>query len=193
MRETINRKRLKNKDLSLISSNCNGAVMVHSLGMRFNSPFVNLFIKPKDYIKLLTDLKGYLNIPIKFTREDGIDYPIGVLDDIRIYFQHYSSEEEAIEKWNRRKERINYQNMFVLFSDRDGCSYNDLVSFDSLPYKNKIVFTHVAYPELRSAFYIEGFEKDDSVGICSELMPHGFGKLYLDQFDYVSWFNKGEM
>ena len=46
------RKRLINRDFSLISSNCNGAVILHDLGLSFKSPFVNLWIKPNDFIKM---------------------------------------------------------------------------------------------------------------------------------------------
>lgn len=30
-------------------------------------------------------------------------YPIGKLDDIEVHFSHYDSQEEAMEKWTRRK------------------------------------------------------------------------------------------
>ena len=30
------KKRLKNKDFSIIASNCNGALILHDLGVRFN-------------------------------------------------------------------------------------------------------------------------------------------------------------
>lgn len=41
-----NQKRLKNRDFSLLSSNCNGVFILHDLGLRFNSPTVNLWITP---------------------------------------------------------------------------------------------------------------------------------------------------
>lgn len=181
--------KLKNKDVSLISSNCTGATMLHDLGLRFNSPFVNLWITPKDYIKLLTDLKKYMNMELTFVKEDGIEYPIGALDGIRIYFQHYKTEEEARSKWDARKERINYENLFVLFSDRDGCTKEDLIAFDKLPYKYKVVFTNREYSDIKSAFYIRGFEKEKSVGMCMAFTSAWSYKKYFDQFDSVAWFN----
>lgn len=48
-----NRKRLINENFSLISSNCNGAVILHDPGLKFQSPFVNRWIPPKDYVKML--------------------------------------------------------------------------------------------------------------------------------------------
>ena len=97
---------------------------------------------------------------------------------------------EALEKWISRKSRMNYDNLFVLFTDRDGCTYEDLIAFDNLPIKNKIVFTNKEYPDIKSSFYIKGFENQSEVGQCFEYMPHKLGYKYYDQFDYVGWFNQ---
>ena len=181
--------KLKNTDFSIIASNCNGAFILHDLGLRFNSPFVNLWLKPDDFIRFLTNIKYYLGCEMTFIREAGISYPIGLLDDVRIYFQHYHSEEEAKEKWLERSKRINLDNLFIMFTDRDGCTYQNLCDFDALPYKNKLVFTHVPYPELKSAFYLKGWEKESSVGDCFEYKSPLSFKKYYDDFDYISWFN----
>ena len=184
-----NRKRLKNHDFSLIASNCNGGFILHDLGMRFNSPFINLWMKPKDYIKMLSDLKGYMSEDLIFVKEDGIDYPVGLLRDVRVYFQHYESEEEAKQKWDIRKERIDYDNLFILFTDQEGCTLTDLEEFDRLPFEKKVVFTNKPFPEIVSSFYIKGFEQQNSVGDCFDFESHSVGMKKYDQFDYVSWFN----
>lgn len=184
------RKQLKNKDFSLIASNCNGGYILHDLNLPFNSPFVNLWIRPKDFIKMLSDFKNYMNKELSFTKEEGINYPVGLLGgEIKIYFMHYENEDDAKDKWERRKVRINYENLFILFTDRDGCEYQDIVDYDNLPFSNKIIFTHKPYKQIQSAFYIKGFENCDSVGFCSEWMPTRFKKRYYDQFNYVKWFN----
>lgn len=184
-----NRRRLKNRSFSVISSNCNGGCMLHDLGMRFNSPFVNLWMKAGDFVKFLKRPDYYFGCDMTFTEEDGISYPIGVLDDIRLYFQHYKTPEEAKAKWLERASRINYDNLFVMMSERDGCTYDTLREFDALPYKNKVVFTHIPYPEIKSAYYISGWESADSIGICLNYKGKGSVKKYYDDFDYVSWFN----
>ena len=83
-------------------------------------------------------------------------------------------------------------NLFVVFTDRDGCTYEDLKEFDNLSIKNKIVFTHKPYEKIKSAFYIKGFENRDSVGMCFNYMNNKKWIKYYNQFDFVSWFN-GEM
>lgn len=103
-----NREKLVNKDFSLIASNCNGAFILHDLGLRFNSPTVNLFLYPVDFIKYVKKLKYYSGLKLEFIKEPNITYPVGKLDDIKIYFMHYKSEEEAMQKWEERTKRLNY-------------------------------------------------------------------------------------
>ena len=183
--------KLKNKDFSVIASNCNGTFILHDLGIRFNSPFVNLWIEPNDFVKMLTNLKYYMSCDLVFIEETDVDYPVGYLDDVKIYFQHYATPEEAREKWIKRVQRINYDSLFILFTDRDGCSYQNLIEFDSLMYKNKIVFTHIPYPELNSAFYLKGWEDEPCIGLCFEYKNKYTIKKHYDAFDFISWFNNG--
>ena len=186
------RNKLINHDFSLIASNCNGGFILHDLGMRFNSPFVNLWMKPKDYIKMLSDLKGYMSEDLTFVKEDGIDYPVALLKDVKVYFQHYKSNEEAKQKWDIRKARIDYGNLFILFTDQEGCTQSELEQFDGLKFKTKVVVTNKPYPDINSSFYIKGFENRSSVGNCFDFEPSSIGKKYYDQFDYVAWFGDGD-
>ena len=80
-------------------------------------------------------------------------------------------------------------NVFFLFSDRDGCTYDDLKEFDALPYRNKAVFCHKEYPDIKSAVYIRGFENKDCIGNCAKYRSKFSIKKYYDDFDFVSWFN----
>lgn len=183
------RKRLLNKDICLIASNCNGAMILHDLGLQFKSPFVNLWLRPHDFIKLLSSLEEYMKYDLRFTTEEGIDYPIGLLKDVKIYFQHYRTEQDAKTKWNERVKRMNYNNLFVLFTDRDGCTEQDLLEFDKLPYKKKVVFVNRPHPSIKSAVYIRGFEDEECVGPCMAYKSKISYRRYYDDFDYVEWFN----
>lgn len=194
LREEINkenRSRLKNSNFSVIASNCNGAFILHDLGVKFNSPTVNLFLYPTDFLKLLKNLKYYMSLELEFVKKDNIEYPVGKLDDILLYFMHYESEQEAKSKWNERKLRINYDNLFIIMTDRDGCTKQDLEEFDKLDYKNKIIFTHINYPNIKSSVYIKGFENESQIGHIYEFKNENTGEKYYDDFDYVSWFNSG--
>ena len=190
-----NRNRLKNKDFSIVASNCNGGVLCSDLGIRFNSPFVNLFMTASDFIKLLEDFQGYMAEELRFVREEdrfygNVTYPTAYLRDVKIYFMHYETEKEAKEAWDRRKNRMSMDNLFIMFSDRSGCTQADLERFDKLPYKHKIVFTHVPHPEIQSAVYIKGYENETKVPVLSDFTneKHPVKRIY-DQFDFVSWLN----
>ena len=149
-------------------------------------------MKPKEYIKFLQNIEYYLGLDLNFVKEDGIDYPVGILDDVKIYFMHYKTETQAKEKWIERSKRLNLDNLYILFTDRDGCSVEDMKLFDSLPYKNKIVFVNKEYSEIKSAYYIKGFENEKSVGILTHFINKYSGRRYLDSFDFVKWFNNGK-
>ena len=189
------RWRLKNKGATIVSSNCNGGVILHDLGMEFNSPFVNLFIRANDFIKLCQDLPEYMENELRFVDEfdpiyGDLNYPTAWLKDVKIYFMHYKTKEEAQSAWERRKQRMDYDNLFVMFTDRSGCTQKNLEDFEKLKYKNKVVFTHLPHSEIKSAFYIEGFESQDKVGVLTEFKNAKWPiKRKIDQFDYVRWLN----
>lgn len=187
-----NRRRLRNRDFSLFSSNCNGACICHDLGLQFRSPFVNLWMTGPDFVKFLGNPRDYLARQLAFCSDSDIPYPVAKLGDVTVYFEHYASEDEARQLWVRRTERINWDNLFVLMSDRDGCTPELLREFDALPYAHKAVFTNMPHPEIRSAVYIPGFEDQECVGICSEFRDSFSGRKWYDAFDYVKWFNKEE-
>lgn len=102
---------------SIISRHCWGGLVLHSLGLRFNTPFINLFLNEIDFNKLVSNFSHYMNQELEFVQE-GFDpilesnYPIVKLDDITLHFNHYPTFEEANNKWNERKKRLDYDNLF---------------------------------------------------------------------------------
>ena len=181
-------KGLKNFDFSIITSNCVGAVIYHDLGMPFLSPTINLTIGMNDLVKFAENLNWYLEKEIVEIKGD-YEYPTGMLEDIRINFVHYNSFEEGIQKWEERKKRINMDNLFFMGSERGDCTYETIQHFDKLPYTNKVIFTHVEYPEIKSAYYIKGFDEEPQLGNLLEFKSQFLKRRYLDDFDYVSFFN----
>lgn len=157
---SFRRKQLKSTDFTIISNNCWGGMIYESYNLPKKSPTVGMFFMAKDYIELLSDLKGYLNGELTFVKPEESrwkdapwvsgdkrfgTYPVGVLSNgkntIEIFFLHYRSEKEAREKWERRIKRINWDKLLVKFNDQNGCTEENLSAFLALPYKNKIFFT----------------------------------------------------
>ena len=64
-------RKIKNKDCSIISMNCVGGMVSHELGLRFNSPTVNLWFTPKEFIKFLSQFWSiiYMIAKSKWTRK----------------------------------------------------------------------------------------------------------------------------
>lgn len=191
-----NRKRkdnLINKNFTILSSECAGGVIYHDLGLRFDSPTINLWFKPNDYLLFLKDLDYYLNTnELVEEPNSNLPYPVGLLgkDDkkIELFFQHYKNFEIAKEKWNIRRQRVHLDNLFVIMTDRDGATKETLTEFDSLKFENKVIFTGKKYPEIKSSYYISNCLEDNHLGdiFHRSLLT---GKSKLDTFDFVKFLN----
>lgn len=185
----INKKKhLKNKDFTIISSNCVGGIIYHDLGLPFLTPTVNLSFDMNDFVKFVSNLKYYIDKDL-IKLDTNKEYPIGVIEDIKINFIHYKTFEEAKTKWDERKQRINYDNLFIIGTDKDNCTYETLKAFENLPYENKIIFTHIDYSEISSSYCIKGFEDKNELGVITNFKERFLMRRYLDDFDYVSFLN----
>lgn len=197
LRRRINknyRKNLKNKNCSIIAMNCIGGVVSHELGLRFNSPTVNLWFKPEEFIRFLSRLEYYL-YDCKICMDENISnqygYPVGKLDDINVYFTHYESFEQAERKWNERLQRINMDNLYIIMVEKDGCTEEDIFAFENLKYKHKVIFTAKEYPQYHSTYYIPRSEVDENnVKNLCDYQSKFTGKRWLDEFDWTSFLNE---
>ena len=186
----LKRRKLKNKTPSIISSNCNGEFVYYDMGLKFMSPTINLSFEMNDFVKMLQNLKWYMEQPITPHKDDRFDFPVGMLGDIEVRFNHYKSFDEARDKWEERKKRIDWDNLYIMAIDGDNCTYDSMKAFDSLPFSNKVIFTHKPYPEIESSFYIRGFEENEGVGPIMYFKKQFFVRRYIDDFDYVAFLNK---
>ena len=158
------RKNVQWEAPSIISQNCIGGCMYHDLGLPFLSPTINCCMNFKDFVKFCERLNFYLSFQLVDAKIDSA-YPAGKLHDIIIHFVHYKSFEEAKQKWDIRKNRLDFNNVRIIATDRDGCNTDLTKRFLKLPYK-KVLFSHFAssHPDI---VYIEGYEKDGQVGIIN--------------------------
>ena len=168
-------RQIKSRDFTIIASNCTGSLPYRFLKLPYATPTISLFFHAPDYVRFVKRLDYYLNQPIKFVpsskyaegralQAERDYYPVGWLDDVEIHFLHYNSEEEAVDKWERRKNRINRDNLILTFTDKDLCTPELLAEFDALPYPRKIALTSKPYPELKSCVQLKAFAGQDEVG-----------------------------
>lgn len=181
------RRRLKTTDFTIIASNCSGTFIYYDMNLPYLTPTVNLSIEMNDFVKMAGKLSWYMEQEIVEVK--GEKYPAGLLGDVKLSFVHYDTFEEGVRKWEERKQRINWDNLFIMGTDKDGCTYETLERFEKLPYKNKVAFTHIRYPELPSTFYIKGFEEKSELGVITFFKKQLLKRRYLDDFDYVKFLN----
>lgn len=191
LRSPIERKKLKNKEFTILSNNCLSGIISHDLGQRFDSPTVNLFIPPFYFVRFLENLEEYLTLDLDFTDQFHVPYPVAYLGDIPIFFIHYKTREDAKNKWEIRKGRIHRENLFVMMTDRYCCPYEVLRRFDALPYQNKICLTKYDYPEFPSCVQIEKRSDECCVGVITDIVSITGKRMYQLGFDYIKWLNGG--
>lgn len=184
------RKNIKNSKFSIISSDCTGGLLYHDLHEKFNSPTINMYMDAKDFLKFCSDLERYLKGNLEEKKNTDFDFPVGIIDDIEIKFVHYKSFDEAKNKWNERKQRVNNENIFIIMNDRNNCCEDEIKEFDKLNYKNKVIFTHKQYPQYNSTFYIEKYKNSNEVGIMTAFKNPISIKREYDEFDWVGFFNE---
>jgi uncharacterized protein (DUF1919 family) len=173
--------------------NCTGGILYHDLGLKFLSPTVNLYMKAEDFIKFCENLEHYISIDTMVPCTDAEivqdrKYPVVWLGDILLYLVHYHSVDDALQKWNSRKKRINWDKIVILNNDREGMNFDLKDRFEKLPYK-KIMFTHLPDNTHSSCHYLPGYESCKCVGIITD--AEGWrGKRPIDQFDWVKFLNE---
>lgn len=182
-------RKLVNKDFSIISSNCVGGTIYSDFALEYRSPFVGLYIFPKDFIELCKNLKYYLDLPLTEDKSIKRGYPVGILDGIQLHFQHYQTFDEAEAKWNRRKARIDFDNLYFILVERDGCTPEDIAIFNNLTCEKKLVLTARNYPEIHTTFQLKTFRKSLEVGDCMRFVPNRIGFRHMYLFDFIGWLN----
>ena len=135
---TVNRIKLNNNAVTIISQNCIGGVFYHDMGLQFLSPTINLYFNAPDFIRFVQQLERYLQIEPVIVMGEG--YPIGTLDDITIQFMHYDTCDDAAAAWQRRKKRIDFKKLLICSTDRDGFDDSVFSEWKKIPY-SKLLFT----------------------------------------------------
>ena len=186
-------KELKNQNFSIISSNCIGGILCHDLNERFNSPTINLFFEAVDFVKFCSNIPYYAGlVPAdneELTKTHG--YPVCNLDDIKLFCVHYKSGDQVREKWAERSKRINYDNLFIIMTDRNGLTEDMLEKMRKIPYP-KVVFTAKSYP-FDFVVQVKKFAKEDQVGQLHFFADYRGNRYYEKSFDVVNWLNTKKM
>ena len=160
------RKKINKTRFTIISNNCWGGGIYESYNLVKQSPTIGMYILPGDYLKFISNID----------RNYG-SYPVGVLDDIEIYFMHYKNREIVKSKWKRRIDRICWDHIIFKFNDQNGCTNEQLIQFAKLPLPNKIAFTvRDSFEDFDSIIKVNNPNKKDYVEYSNE--PFGQNKYF---------------
>lgn len=184
------KKRLKNIRPTIIASNCVGTMIYWDMRLPAYSPMINLGLEMNDFVRFAEKLDWYLEQPLCMIKDDSVSYPVGMLADLRINFGHYDSWEQADKQWKMRCKYVDMNNLFLIGCEKDGCTYETIRRFDSLPYKNKIILTKKKYPEFSSAYQIRGFNEHEEMGSLIAFRKGLLLRRYMEDFDYVDFLNE---
>jgi uncharacterized protein (DUF1919 family) len=193
------KKRVLNRDFSIICNNCWAGHIYQQLGIQYKTPTVGIFFFAACYLKFIANLKENLTKEIRFVErskykeanfiiEQKGPYPIGIIDDFEIQFLHYKTPEEAARKWKERSSRVNFDNLYYVFSERDLCAEEHLKEFDESMLPNKVCFTAHNYPDLNSTVWIKEYNSQKYVGdIYTE------NDVIEKYFNVANWLNLNEI
>jgi uncharacterized protein (DUF1919 family) len=134
--------------------------------MEFQSPTINLFMEAADYIKFVCNLEHYLNVELILRW--GEEYPIGMLDDIKLMFVHYDTCQQARQAWERRKKRVDLNKVLVLATDRDGFDEAVFEQWQSVSYPKLLFTARKEYSKHPDSLY---FPKYQGHGCIPDLIP----------------------
>jgi uncharacterized protein (DUF1919 family) len=187
------RRRLANKRFTIISNDCWGAEVYKDLDLPFDTPLIGTFLVDPCFIALCHDPEIILRAPLRFVESSRYEhvnmlrkkkwFPTGTLGDtVEVQFLHFTSEAEALEKWNRRLGRSHFDRLFFKFSaDNDPIiDPAHLAAFDALPLR-KIAFSN--------GKHLGSYE---SVITIPEYIVDGKSMypISLKHFDIVAWLNQ---
>lgn len=183
------RKIKRDKGKTVICNNCTGAMMLHDLGYRLDTPTVNLWMNTRDYFDFIKSLPNILFKTITDITPSNSSYPIGSLDNrITLHFLHYKSFDEAVQQWNRRAARVDLDNIYLLCVDNkdDGIDL-DFKEFELLPYKHKVAITNDVSITTPSSVRLD-YNPQDNKFLTSYI--GWFGKRIYDNYDFKSFFSR---
>ncbi len=180
--------KLKKNPVTIITDDCWGGYVYNYLDLEFSSPLINTLYNEDEYSRFIQEPLFYLQSELTMVREGDLRkgiWPIGRLGEsgkyVQVQFVHNVDFQEAKQQWDRRKKRINQDNIFVkmgfTISDESVKSYID--AFRNCKYK-KILFYN-------GSEYIEGKYSTD------RFIWHEQKATRVDYFAYCDYMRKDYM
>jgi len=189
----------KENIVTIIANDCWGGQFYKHFDLPYSTPFVGLYLYAPCYIDFVSNFSFHLGskdikqiYKSKYIEANeyrslkNLTYPIGLLDNkIEIHFLHYKNWNDAIEKWELRKSRVNFENLAFKFDGSKDLATPELVrDFSSLNFFRKIVLMQGNNDEI------------DGIRVFLKNWQLDGAKMYnvsLRHFDIFKWMKTGEV
>lgn len=176
---------------SILANNCAAGRMLHDLGLRLDTPTVNLWMTVGDFLSLAEGLPGSLAGELREVRDSGERNPVADLlfdgGRARLHFLHETTFERAKSDWERRRERVDFGRLFLVATDNSDATPAELDRFLRLPWPKKM-FVKDAWKAERlgeAGVFVRGDFRD---GFNVHDFPGWFGEThYQRSLDFASW------
>lgn len=176
-------RKLIENPVTILADDCWAGYVYNRLCLPFSSPLINIAWDRNEYSKFILDPLFYLSTELELVSEGDLKtgiFPIGKLGigekSVTLKLVHNTCFEEAKAQWDKRKKRINPNNLFVKMgfkSSEENCEYF-IESFSKVK-ENKVLFYNGDNKVDRS-FYTERYIWEECKGDRAN---------YYDYNDYV--------
>ena len=148
-------KELRNSNLSILSAGWWAGLAYHQFGLPVLSPTVGMYTSEENFMNFLPEARWHIKKDLHFERTEynadfGINFPVFWLDGTQWFMNSFTSDADALEAWNERKDTINWSNVLVTMHTTSPAV---LERFNCLPYAKKACFVPFE-TQLESGFYL---------------------------------------
>ena len=176
---------------SILSNNCAAGRMLHDLGLRLDTPTVNLWMTFSDFLSFSEGLPGSLEGELREVLDADERNPVGDLlfagRSIRLHFLHVATFADAKADWERRRGRVDPDRTFLVATDNSNATREELARFLRLPYPKRMFVQDAWKAEAlgEAGVLVRGDFRD---GFNVHDFPGWFGEThYQHSLDFSSW------
>lgn len=185
-------RKCKNIKICILCNNCTGGVILHDLGLRFDTPTINIDIRNQDeFLYFVENIEKFRDVDVHELEFRKYNHHAGCVIynnmPIDIVFTHYNSFEEGRRKWIERMKRLDLEHIYVIY-EGPKVSESFVERFSKLPYKKAIISSREKMFKY-DFYYGFSFYERWKPGKILDYKSWFNVKRYLDDFDYVSFFN----
>lgn len=136
-------------------------------------------------------MKYYINdcnLVLDEIQSQKLGYPVGKLEKISVYFLHYKTYSDAKSKWDERKQRINWDNLYLTMMQHPD-DEKLIERYLKLPYRKVLFVTNKDDSDEKEMWYLDGTVENGKLKDLCQYENKFTGRRLIDKFDYVSFLN----